>query len=289
MSLLLPFVFAVACCRDVAAQRMDGGMPVVSPDGKRIAFMSTRGGAPDTWVMNADGTGARKLPLWPQSRYGTWAPDSRHLSLFRADGDSAGIYRVDVESGEYRLLRSEKGVRSVAVSPDGYRVVFSTSNPPNIALVLVTMDGSERKVLTPDGRFFSAAWSPDGKSLAYMKLGDGVWVMDADGTSPRQIAKEGSGPVWSPDGKSIAYVETVMAPRQPGQQWAQPQRADIVIVNPDGTGRRVLTSQPENLVVETPSWFPDSTTLAVQLVRDGVTSIHVLDLNGKLLESLTRK
>jgi Tol biopolymer transport system component len=283
---LLSFVVGIACCREVAAQRLQGGMPVVSPDGKRIAFMSTRDGLPGTWVMNSDGTGARRLPLWADSRYGTWAPDSRHLSVYRAEGDSAGIYDVEVESGQYRLLRSEKNVRSVAVSPDGSRIVFSASMPPSISLIAASVDGAERRVLASDGRFFAAAWSPDGRSLVYMKLGDGIWVMNADGTSPRQIATRGSGPVWSPDGKMIAYVETVMAPVKPGEQWAQPRRADIVVVSPDGTGRRILTSQPEDLVVETPSWFPDSRTLAVQLVRDGVTSIHALDLNGKLVKPL---
>jgi Tol biopolymer transport system component len=57
-------------------------------------------------------------------------------------------------------------------------------------------------------------------------------------------------------------------------------------MSPDGTGRRVLTSQPAELVVETPSWFPDSKSLAVQLISDGVTSLHVLDLNGKLVKPL---
>jgi Tol biopolymer transport system component len=58
------------------------GLPTWSPDGKHIAFMSTRDGQWAIWVMNADGRNQRKLfdlpgpmgPDWPEERISWWAP-----------------------------------------------------------------------------------------------------------------------------------------------------------------------------------------------------------------------
>jgi Tol biopolymer transport system component len=58
------------------------GLPTWSPDGKQIAFLSTRDGQWAMWVMNADGSNQRKLfdlpgpmgPDWPEERISWWAP-----------------------------------------------------------------------------------------------------------------------------------------------------------------------------------------------------------------------
>jgi hypothetical protein len=58
------------------------GLPTWSPDGKHIAFLSTRDGQWAMWVMNADGSNQRKLfdlpgpmgPDWPEERISWWAP-----------------------------------------------------------------------------------------------------------------------------------------------------------------------------------------------------------------------
>jgi len=58
------------------------GLPTWSPDGKQIAFLSTRDGQWAIWVMNADGSSQRKLfdlpgpmgPDWPEERISWWAP-----------------------------------------------------------------------------------------------------------------------------------------------------------------------------------------------------------------------
>src|SRR5262245_33199439 len=58
-----------------------------------------------------------------------------------------------------------------------------------------------------------ARWSPDGRSLLYLSRGQ-IWLMAADGGSPRQLTRHSTGiyaalggvPAWSPDGKSIYFL-----------------------------------------------------------------------------------
>jgi Tol biopolymer transport system component len=56
-------------------------------------------------------------------------------------------------------------------------------------------------------------WSPDGSRIAFTaKLGNGLpvqlWVMNSDGSGPRQLTSYGTAEFfsWSPDGRRIAYV-----------------------------------------------------------------------------------
>jgi len=271
---------------------VEGGMPRVSADGKRIAYFVSRDiRGSSVWVVNADGSEPRELTsLWRNVRYGNWAPDGRLLAIIRPDGDSAGIYSVDVTSGQIKLMTRESNVRWVAWSPDGKQFVFAAGSAPNIGLAVVNVDGRNRRALTNEAKVhFGAVWSPDGSAIAYSKSGAGIWVMKADGSDAHQVSPEGEGPSWSPSGEWIAYTKTVMAPKQPGEQWAKPKRADIMVVHPDGSGARAITSQTDDMIVETPSWFPDGRTLAVQVQRANVTSLHVLDLNGRLVRSLTGK
>lgn len=80
------------------------GFPKWSPDGESIAFLSDRNGSWDVFVMNADGSRARKVadyPTNPENPYTpfhyTWLPNSKHL-LFH-------IKLIDVETGEIAELQ----------------------------------------------------------------------------------------------------------------------------------------------------------------------------------------
>ena len=79
-----------------------------------------------------------------------------------------------------------------------------------------------RRANTDTGR--SPTWSPDGTRIAYSN--DGIWVMNADGTDPRQLTDTGFSPTWSPDGTRIAYNRVGL------HLW---------VVNADGTNPQQLT------------------------------------------------
>ncbi|WP_250033456.1 TolB family protein [Paractinoplanes maris] len=66
--------------------------------------------------------------------------------------------------------------------------------------------GPAEKRLTTGGGHARPRWSPDGKSIAYLRTGL-LWVMRADGGGQRKLSsRPASGPSWAPDGKSIAFA-----------------------------------------------------------------------------------
>lgn len=118
----------------------------------------------------------------------------------------------------YRALR----ISDPAVSPDGKWIVYTVTtsdlyaNKTTTDLWLVSADGGSPKQLTNDpADDRHAAWSPDGKWIAFESKRTGtsqIWLLNpADGTVKQfsNISTEATSPVWSPDGKSIAYVSSV--------------------------------------------------------------------------------
>ena len=113
--------------------------PRWSPDGAKVAFASNRAhydgtardtGAPDMdiWVINADGTGLRRLTTHSaQDTTPTWAPDGQSL-VFSSDRDSRGdLFRVWLSDGRTERLTRHYAGRAImpAFSPDGQKVAFA--------------------------------------------------------------------------------------------------------------------------------------------------------------------
>ena len=122
-------------------------------------------------------------------------------------------------------------------------------------------DGSKAHALTtgPEPKDQLADWSPDGGSIAYASgtsNNEGIWVMRADGSKPKQIsgcvagdaepcaAGTDIGPAWSPDGKSIAFVRGFAA--------VGADDRPVFVMNADGTGQRRLS--PEPILAAVPAW-----------------------------------
>src|SRR5919198_4036930 len=109
----------------------------------------------------------------------------------------------------------------------------------------VDADGTQLRRLTrspwPE---FDPSLSPDGRFIAYRAEPNGqpqLWIMHADGSGKRRLARDGGFPTWSPDGSMIAYAP---GGGPSGRSW-------IAIMNADGSGQRRL---PRTDFGEDPSW-----------------------------------
>jgi acylaminoacyl-peptidase len=145
------------------------------------------------------------------------------------------------------------------LSPDGRSVVYQRhwfdvmKDRKRANLWIVDADGRRNRPLTSgaanDG---GAAWSPDGKRLAWVAESDGkaqIFVRYMDGGETAAITHLTQAPrelAWSPDGKTLAFVARVPAEAEPiaklpaapkGAEWAPPPKViDRVIYRMDGAG-----------------------------------------------------
>ena len=264
-------------------------------------------GVPELYVMNADGTHARKLPtseLLSAQRHPAWAPDgSRLVFLGFTVGFELHLFSFDLATEERRTL--SEGCRSgvPSWSPDGariacqdqYEVLIDTTGTTRNILDLLTFnpDGTDPRVLvslndveSPDG----VTWSPDGSRLAYAvgatffdaatnrngRLGE-IFVVNADGSDLHQLTATDEpeiNPAWSPDGSRLAFASST----------SQLAPLDIYVMNADGSDRRRLTNGGENF---SPDWSPDGTRIAFVSRRDGNAEIYVMNADGSRQERIT--
>ena len=170
--------------------------PRFSPDGRRIAFTSDRGGGDNIWVMNADGSDKRQVTkedfrlLYQPS----WSPDGqfiaakKHFSTARSLGTGEiWLYHVSGGTGQVVVKRpseqAQKELGEPAFSPDGKRIYYTRnvspgaifeyaqdSNTALFAVESVTLATGEitTEISAPGGAVRPTP-SPDGKSLAFLR------------------------------------------------------------------------------------------------------------------------
>jgi Tol biopolymer transport system component len=191
--------------------------PTWSPDGKRIAFTSTRDGSYNIYVMDADGKNAKQLTKH-QGQYSycaEWSPDGRRIVYNLRDGNNILAVLLDPDTGSKRPL--VPNAWDPAWSPDGKKIAFTKFTDQGYKIHVMDADGLNEKDLGTDanGRGWSyPAWSPDGKKLAFAnQAGDDIelFVRDADGKNETRITNLGglnSFATWFPDGKRIVFRQT---------------------------------------------------------------------------------
>lgn len=146
---------------------------------------------------------------------------------------------------------------SLDVSPDGQTLVFDLLGD----LYLLSMAGGEARAIATgmawDGQ---PRFSPDGTKLAFVSDRDGndnIWVMDADGSNPRQITKDkghnhGS-PTWSPDGQYILARRWGPYPEESYLRKVELWMFHVA----GGKGVQVTTGEGETTIALSPAFSPD--------------------------------
>ena len=261
-----------------------------SPDGRRIAFEGP--GAPlDIYVVNADGSGQRRLTRdAAPSTSPVWSPDGRHIAFEDWGGAGPRVPEPDIHvvgtDGSGRRTLARRGLEP-AWSPDGRKLAFVSARrkPGTLDVYVMNADGSGLLRLAQSGQ--GPVWSPDGRTLAFVSGGsrslihtpdqhvlNHVFTINADGSGKRKLAR-GFGPVWSPDGRQIAFVS---------------QRAgsmDVGVMNADGSGQRTRTGSRAVDVVPQPAWSPDGRRILFVSDHDGLQAVYVMNADGSRQRRLT--
>ena len=158
--------------------------PSFSPDGGQLVFTSMRGGTNDLWVLDLDGGELRRLTDLPGSEWHPrWCPDGTRI-LFTSDrGGEANLWVIGTDGTRLTQLTTRPGPpadRGVW-SPDGSRVAYQSGGD----LWVITASGGEPERLTEfSGQEGNPAWSPDGRTIAFVSDRAGsldIWVLEVDG------------------------------------------------------------------------------------------------------------
>lgn len=194
--------------------------PAVSPDGKLIAFASSRDGVQRIWLKQVGGGSEVALTAGPDD-FPRFAPDGSAILYVHIDraAQRGSLWRVPVVGGEPRRLLDDAG--TAELSPDGATIAFTRNMQQGAvvqaALFLAGADGSNpREILRTDIGLAHPRWSPDGKRIALVTTHGGrviqnVLVVDAASGKAKELsappkAGEVSTVVWSADGETLFYV-----------------------------------------------------------------------------------
>ena len=162
---------------------------------------------------------------------------------------------------------------------------------------MVNADGSDPHLIYSGGAG-PLAWSPDGSKIAF--AGDGIMVMDADGSNPRALSQNVAvgylfRPAWSPDSRTLAVVgvngsNPLYEKGQEVKDWYADAFLGHTIYLVDvatGKERPLLTDDSSGNI--DPAWSPDGSQIVFASTRNGASEIWAANADGSNLRALRRR
>ena len=177
--------------------------PKFSPDGKKIAFLSSRSGKNQIWIMNTLGGEAKKLTDEKKGvRSIKWSPDGNNISFLKNDDDTeeetkskenktdvilvdknfkySHIYSYDfTKDSVIQITKGNFSVNNFDYSPKGGKMIFSHQDDTNINtgfvntdISIIESDGSNMKnIISRPGLDSNPIFSRDGNKFAFISSG----------------------------------------------------------------------------------------------------------------------
>jgi dipeptidyl aminopeptidase/acylaminoacyl peptidase len=264
--------------------------PRWSPDSKRIAFVSTRGGSSQIWTMNPDGSGAKQITHLATEADGVlFSPSGKHL-IFTSE-----VYpECADDTCNQKKLEEEKAnpVKARIYTSLLYRHWNEWRGKRRKHLFVVAAEGGIPKDLTPgdrdappfalDGEDYAV--SPDGKELCFVMNTDAdlalstnsdLFVVPIEGGEPRRISMNTAAdntPQYSPDGKWLAW-------RQQARPGYESDRWRLVVME-RATGKSSVLTENLDRWVTGFTWAPDSGRIFFTVEDRGRTQVHLVAVRG---------
>jgi dipeptidyl aminopeptidase/acylaminoacyl peptidase len=244
--------------------------PAWSPDGKQLAFVSTRDGSPQIYLMPAGGGAARKISAVETGVSGplVWSRDGSRV-LFTSSVAPAGdelamrLQKIAAAKSDAKIY-DEVGYRHWDEWEDGQRShVFMLDVASGKAIDVTT--GAYDTPPIALGGFLDYDISPDNSEIAFVRntdkqtmvgTGNDIWTVPAAGGDPKRLTESRANdvaPHYSPDGRYIAYL----AMARPA---FESDRALLTLYDRH-TGQTKALTEELDLSVDFFQWSADSRTI----------------------------
>ncbi len=275
--------------------------PRWSPDGSRLAFLSTRAGAPQIFVTSADGSNARKITDVPEGvTEFVWSPDSKSFAFV------TDVYPEckDLKCVADKSAAAENSkVKAVVTDRLLYRHWDTFKHGKRSHLFVISSSGGEPKDLTPGdydvppfslGDPTAFAFSPDGKEICFARNTDkeealstnnDLFIVPVSGGEAKRITTVNKGsdttPRYSPDGKFIAY-------RSQARNGFESDRFRLMLYDRKAGTSRELSANFDRWV-EDLAWLPNSSGLILTGQDRGRDALWHASLNGDKFQRIVNE
>jgi len=274
----------------MTAKGYSASSPQWSPDGKYLSFIAAKGeeAKSQVWTLNRLGGEAVQLTDIKQgvSAY-VWSPDNNRLLLMIKDPKPELLTedKEDDKKPKPYVIDRLQFKRDYAGYLDRRRTHIYVYTPGDSTAVQITSGDYDDS---------SPAWSPDGKTIAFVSnrsdnpdgnSNSDIWIVSADNTDKGQSLlqvttnpQEDHSPAWSPDGQNLTYVTVIAAPEV---MWYATKH--LATISAKGGQPDVLTSSLDRNV-RSPKYSTDGQTIWFRLEDSGENQLASMAANGKNLK-----
>jgi TolB protein len=254
--------------RQLTSGAGNDGQAAISPDGRKMAFMSDRSGNNDIWVLDFVTGGLTNLTAGNPGTDAspTWSPSGAEIAFMSRRNGVDAIWKMSASGGPVTQLTFPaptpiEGDMHPDWSPAGGRIVFNSTRGHRDLWGIWDLDlatGALQEIIYTNGADYFPSYSADGKKIVYNQYFSpsssltNLYVANADGTSRSQLTTGNYTDIfaeWSLSGSQLAFQSN----RDGGMH--------IWLINADGTGLTQLTSGNWNDMSPTWAKVPEPATL----------------------------
>jgi dipeptidyl aminopeptidase/acylaminoacyl peptidase len=268
--------------------------PQWSPDGREMAFVSTRSGKPQLWIIPLLGGEARQLTYCKRGvGEFTWSSDGKWI-VFSAKVDNELDKRLEAESKDKQSSEESNPIDSENRRPGEITGEGTAKALPQAGEWLEDTEDDKEPEDKGDHAIEITRVHTRGEGQGLLLRRTHLFIVPSEGGDPKEITEgdwDAGNPRWSPDGKWLAYL----ANQDPDAELSSINDIHMMAVDAEGNIGDSQRVTAHNHVVAVMDWLPDSAGFAIfghDRILEGALAtnflIETVSLDGEI-RSLTRK